>query len=510
MATGQGRIGVLVGGGPAPGINSAISAAVIEANNSGLDVIGIYDGFEHLVKGRTDMVRPLVISDVSRIHFQGGSILRTSRTNPALKPEDLQCTVQTLKELGITRLVTIGGDDTAFGAREVSKAAKGTIRVAHVPKTIDNDLPLPTGMPTFGFETARHVGTELVRNIMEDSLTTNRWSFVVVMGRKAGHLALGIGKAAGATLTIIPEEFQKEHISLYDVCGVLEGAMLKRRVMGRQHGVAVVAEGIGGKLDPEELTKIPGVEVKYDQYGHIGLGEIPLATILRREVQQAFAARGDEVSVVDVTLGYELRSAQPIPFDIDYTRTLGFGATRFLLSDVTDRRLRYGGLVYLEAGHLSAVPFEDLEDPATGGTRVRLVDVQSEHYSVAYKYMIRMNHGDLKDPEMLTKLAEGRKDDVGGAKEEVLPRSWSCRGEGLNGSVESRAMRKQAPQAMSASRTSLMAGRWRSLSLLAATPPSSWFTINLIPRKRCGVIRKSCGDLPRSVSSFLSLQLSIK
>ena len=228
------RLGILVGGGPAPGINSVIGAATIEAVNAGLEVIGIYDGFEHLMKGRTEMVRPLTIPDISRIHFEGGFILRTSRANPTRKAEDLQNTVNALRELGIRYLVTIGGDDTAFSASEVAKVAGGQIRIAHVPKTIDNDLPLPGGMPTFGFETARHVGTELVRNLMEDSRTTNRWYFVVVMGRKAGHLALGIGKAAGATLTVIGEEFPKERITLAEVCDVLEGAILKRRVLGRK------------------------------------------------------------------------------------------------------------------------------------------------------------------------------------------------------------------------------------------------------------------------------------
>ena len=322
------RLGILVGGGPAPGINSAISACAIEAINSGLSVIGIYDGFEHLSKGRADLTRPLTIADVSRIHFQGGSILRTSRVNPTRDPEQMENAVRALQALGISYLVTIGGDDTAFSALEVAKAAGGAFRVAHVPKTIDNDLPLPGDMPTFGFETARHVGTELVLNLMEDSRTTNRWFFVVVMGRKAGHLALGIGKAAGATLTIIPEEFSKERIGLDEVCGVLEGAILKRRTMGHYHGLAIIAEGIGEKLDPEELGNIPGVDLERDPHGHLRLGEIPLAATIRRRVQRSFAQRGEQISVADVTLGYNLRCAQPIPFDIDYTRTLGYGAVR--------------------------------------------------------------------------------------------------------------------------------------------------------------------------------------
>jgi 6-phosphofructokinase len=403
------RLGILVGGGPAPGINSVISAVTIEAITSGLEVIGIYDGFEHLMKGRTDMVRQLTIPDVSRIHFDGGSILRTSRANPTRTPEDLQNTVKALRELGIRYLVTIGGDDTAFSASEVVKAAGGNIRVAHVPKTIDNDLPLPGGMPTFGFETARHVGTELVRNLMEDSRTTNRWYFVVAMGRKAGHLALGIGKAAGATITVIGEEFPKERITLAEVCDVLEGAILKRRVMGRKDGVAVIAEGIGEKIDPEELAKIPGVEVERDPHGHIRLGEIPLATILKREIQRRFKERGEKMTIVDVTLGYELRCAPPIPFDIDYTRTLGYGAVKFLLSEPKDDKVKEGGMVCLVGGRLEILPFDELRDPVTGRTKVRLVDINSEHYRVAREYMIRLEREDLENPEMLAKLAAAAK-----------------------------------------------------------------------------------------------------
>ena len=399
------RLGILVGGGPAPGINSAISSATIEAVNSGLEVTGIRDGFEHLAAGQTGMVQPLTIADVSRIHAQGGSILRTSRVNPARRPEDLQNTLNSLQALGITYLVTIGGDDTAFAASEIVRAAEGTIQVAHVPKTIDNDLPLPGGMPTFGYETARHVGTGQVLNLMEDSRTTNRWYFVVVMGREAGHLALGIGKAAGASLAVIPEEFPQEHVGLETVCKVLEGAILKRRVMGQKHGLAVIAEGIAEKLDPAELAGLPGVEIERDSYGHVSLSEIPLATILRRRVQRSFAARGERLIVTDVTLGYNLRSAQPIPFDIDYTRTLGYGAVRFLLQEPKEERLRYGGLVCLEDGHRIVIPFSELRDPVTGRTRVRRVDTGSEHYTVARKYMIRLEQRDLLDAGMRSTLA---------------------------------------------------------------------------------------------------------
>ena len=409
MNNGSHRLGILVGGGPAPGINSVISAVTIEAQNSNLEVIGIYDGFAGLIEGNTNDVCRLTIPDVSNIHFQGGSILRTSRANPTRSKEHLQSVVHGLKQLGINYLVTIGGGDTAFSASEVSRVASGAIRVAHVPKTIDNDLPLPANMPTFGYETARHVGTGLVLNLMEDSRTTNRWYFVVAMGRSAGHLALGMGKAAGATLTIIPEEFLSDRITVGQVCDVLEGAILKRRVMGRERGLAIIAEGIAEMLDPQELADLPGVVVNYDQHGHIRLDEIPLDTILKREIQNRFKERGEALGIVERTIGYELRSASPIPFDVDYTRTLGHGAVRVLLSASADNKGADDGLVCLEDGQVKVVPFEELRDPITQRTRVRRVDIHSESYHVARDYMIRLEKGDLADLDMKLRLATAAK-----------------------------------------------------------------------------------------------------
>lgn len=399
------KVGILVGGGPAPGLNSAIGSATLKAVNEGCEVVGILDGYEHLMEGDTSFVQPLTVDAVSRIHTRGGSVLRTSRANPTVSDEVLDRTVATLMELGIDRLVTIGGDDTAFGARRVSERAGDRIRVAHVPKTIDNDLPLPGGRPTFGYETARQLGARLVENLMEDALTTGRWFFVVSMGRKAGHLSLGIGKSAGATLTLIPEEFPDGELDLADVCDILEGAILKRMSQGRPYGVAMIAEGIGEKVDPASLERFPGVEVEHDSYGNLRLAEIPLQSILKSEVRRRFRERGQAVTITDMDLGYELRCAPPTPFDIDYTRTLGYGAIRFLLADVEDERLRLGGLVCLgDAGHLRVLPFDDVSDPETGRTAVRLVDTDSEVYRVAREYMLRLEVADLDDEELMASM----------------------------------------------------------------------------------------------------------
>ena len=294
MDAGQGRLGILVGGGPAPGINSAISAATIAAINAGLE------GHRHLRR----LLPPHAgtrgpghaVARCGRVaHSRAGRRrLRTSRANPTRNKDDLQRTVATLAELGITRLVTIGGDDTAFSALEVSQAAGGSLRSVHIPKTIDNDLPLPDGAPTFGYETARDLGTRLALNLLEDARTTNRWYVVSAMGRNAGHLALGIGGAAGATLTIIAEEFGSDSIDIDAVCDIVEGAMLKQRVNGQENGLVVLAEGIIEKIPAETLAQLPGVEISHDQHGHLRLEEIPLEKVVKREILRRFAERGEE------------------------------------------------------------------------------------------------------------------------------------------------------------------------------------------------------------------------
>ncbi|MFA4028728.1 MAG: hypothetical protein GDYSWBUE_000792 [Candidatus Fervidibacterota bacterium] len=403
------RVGILVGGGPAPGINGVIGAATIRARSLGWDVVGIYDGFEHLMKGDTTKVKALSIEDVSRIHFLGGSILRTSRANPLKRPEGVPNTLDALRKLGITCLVTIGGDDTATVAHRIARESGGQIRVAHVPKTIDNDLPLPDNTPTFGFTTACEVGAQLVRNIMEDARTAVRWYFIVAMGRAAGHLALGIGTAAGATVTVIPEEFPKDKIKLDEVCDVIEGSMLKRRALGREDGVAVIAEGIGEKLDPEELQAMPGVTVERDEHGHLRLAEVPLGDVIKKRIQERFKKRGVKVTIVDLTLGYELRCAPPNVFDMIYTRQLGHAAIEFLREEPSDPRLRNGGMVCIIRGERRVLAFDEFIDPQTGRARTRKVDIDSDIYKCAYDYMIRLKREDFEDEDMLKKLASEAK-----------------------------------------------------------------------------------------------------
>jgi 6-phosphofructokinase 1 len=397
------KLAIVMGGGPAPGINGVISAASIEAINQGKEAIGILDGFKWLSQGDTGHVVKLDLAHVSRIHLKGGSILRTSRENPTKSPEKMANVVKALKELGVRYLVTIGGDDTAFTSSQVEKEAKGEIAVCHVPKTIDNDLPLPPGVPTFGYETARELGTRLVENLMEDARTAARWYFVIAMGRSAGHLALGMGTGAGATITLIPEELG-EKISLRRVVNILEGAIIKRLSAGKDHGVAVIAEGVAARLDPDTFSFVK--DAPRDEHGNIRLAEIPFGTIIKNEVSKELKEMGIKMTIVAKDIGYELRCHPPTAFDRQYTRNLGYSAVRFLLEGGS------GAMVLFKDGKTAPIPFAELTDPATGKTRIRTVDIDSEIYQTARRYMIRLNPEDFEG-ENLARIAETAKMNAG-------------------------------------------------------------------------------------------------
>jgi len=397
MTQSRPTVGILVGGGPAPGINSVISAVTIRSLLGGADVLGLIDGFKWLMEGSTSQVRPLSIEAVSRIHFRGGSYLGTSRANPTKKNEHLDNVLSAVSRLGVTRLVTIGGDDTAFSALQLEARSAGRLQVVHVPKTIDNDLDLPYGIPTFGFQTARHVGVELVKNLMVDAHTTSRWYFVITMGRKAGHLALGIGKAVGATCTVIPEEFRERPVPLRRLVDVVVGTILKRLCNGRADGVVVLAEGLVEVLDERELG---GLEhIARDEHGHLRLADVDIGDVLKREVEKELKRFGLSVPIVSKNVGYELRCADPIPYDIEYTRDLGYCAAQFLLDGGT------AAMVSIQNGRFTPIPFSRMLDPTTGRAKVRMVDTGSESYRIARQYMIRLSADDFTDPVELGRCA---------------------------------------------------------------------------------------------------------
>jgi ATP-dependent phosphofructokinase / diphosphate-dependent phosphofructokinase len=396
----HGKLGILVGGGPAPGINGVIHAATIEALNNGMEVIGIREGFMHLMEGRV-VGQKLTFEDVTRIYSRGGSILYTSRANPTRDDALLRKCGQALIEAGISSLLAIGGDDTAYSAYRVARYADEhlgvRIRTAHAPKTIDNDLPLPYEIPTFGFETARDLGARIVLNLMEDALTTQRWYLVIAMGRKAGHLALGIGRSSGATVTLIPEEWRGRQIRLQEVVDVLATSILRRLAEGRRYGLAVVAEGVIERMEIEDLDQLKTAE--RDEHGHVRLAEINFGDVLRNAVRAEMKKLGIDMRLVSQNVGYELRCADPSPYDIDYTRAIGQAATEFLMGGGSH------ATITIQQGKVVPIPFDEMMDPQTGRTEVRMVDVDSAQYHSATKLMVRLKEENADDDLLISRMA---------------------------------------------------------------------------------------------------------
>jgi 6-phosphofructokinase len=390
------RIGIVIGGGPAPGANGVISAVAIEAVKVGAVPIGFHDGFEWLAQRYTDEQHELTIDECSRIHLDGGVLLGSSRTDVASDAESLENTLAALAKLKIDALVCVGGDDMVRSALAI--ASRSSIKVVQVPKSIDNDLWMPLPLATLGYETARHAGVDVVKSLMEDARTTGRWYLGVTMGRPTGHLTLGIGKAASATCTIIPEEFPDAIIALSDIVDIVEGSIIKRRAMGKPHGVVLLAEALVERFSPREVAELQDVD--RDAQGNIRVTEIDLGRKVKNEVQMRLEQRGIKVTIVDKTIGYELRCAPPIPFDAEYARDLGYAAVMHLLAGDS------GVLITIQGGECQPIPLTDVLDRETGKGRRRAVDVTTESYHVAREYMVRLGARDFADETWLAALAK--------------------------------------------------------------------------------------------------------
>jgi 6-phosphofructokinase 1 len=359
--------------------------------------IGFHDGLQWLAQRYTDEQHEMTIAEVSRVHLTGGVMLGSSRTDVGAEPALLRNTVDALRKLAIDGLVAVGGDDMVRSAIAIERESQGRIKVVMVPKTIDNDMALPDRVTTLGYETARHVGVQLVKNLMEDARTTVRWYLGVTMGRPTGHLTLGIGKAASATCTIIPEEFGAGPVRLADIADIVEGSIVKRRALGRRYGVALLSEALVERFDPAEVEELQDVD--RDAQGNIRVTEIDLGRKVLNAVTLRLEKRGIKITVVDKTIGYELRCAAPLPMDAEYARDLGFAAVIHLVGGGG------GAVATIQAGAPRFVPLADGVDPATGRGRQRTVDVTSENYQVARAYMVRLEKSDLADEESVARLA---------------------------------------------------------------------------------------------------------
>ncbi|MCB0338665.1 MAG: 6-phosphofructokinase, partial [Bdellovibrionales bacterium] len=371
-------LGIVVSGGPAPGINSVISSVVIEAHNQGFSCCGLLGGFEAITYNSGKAFIPLKIEDVSRIANLGGSILGTSRFNPIANDESKKLFQQALSQEKIAALIVVGGEGSAYLSHQINKSNLG-IRVVHVPKTIDNDLILPHEYPSFGFETARYVGTNILRTLSAESKTSQRWFIVNTMGRNAGFLALGMGLAAGATLTLIPEEFKKD-TKLEDVCSVIQQSIEKRVQSGKNYGLAVIAEGIIDKLDSSDIPQLR--DCTRDKLGRIQHSEIRLEDLVASRIRSWASHSKQKLHVTAENIGYELRCHDPVAFDLEYTKMLGFGAVKFIAEG------KSGVMVVRDYDRITYRNLEDLCGP-DGKINSRTVNLSSDFYMVARSYMIR-------------------------------------------------------------------------------------------------------------------------
>ncbi len=390
------KIGILTGGGPAPGFNGVINGVTLSALARGWQVVGITQGYANLISGNTDACQLLTADSVAGIETRGGSVLRTSRANPTKKPEDMAAAVESVRALGLDAIVTVGGDDTATAAAAVADAVGGGVRVAHVPKTIDNDLPLPGEAPTFGFETAKNLGAQLCRNLRVDAQTTGRWYLVTAMGRSAGHLALSMAVGSGADLVTVPEEYE-DGVSIEHIADLVEAAIAKRGAEGHDWGLVVLGEGILDRLHKDDLATIAKLEL--DEHGNPRMSEIDLGRAVRDIVDARLKQRGVKVGFVTKLIGYELRCADPTAFDVQYTRTLGTGAVEFLANGTGN------GIICLNAGKLQVLRFEDLRDEASGRVPVRRLDLTGSLWRAAIQLQARLSSEDLQGPRA-ARLAE--------------------------------------------------------------------------------------------------------
>jgi len=321
------RIGVLTGGGDAPGLNSAIRAVVRKAEKYGYEIIGIRRGWAGLLE--MDTVK-LEYENIRDIIHRGGTIIKTSRTNPKKSPNGVERACQNFKKLGLDALIAIGGDDTLSVAAALSEAG---LNVVGIPKTIDHDVPETEF--TIGFDTAVNMAMRLIENLQDTAESHERVFVVEIMGRHSGWIALYSGLAAGADLILIPEE----PFSIKDVVD-----FVKRKIdKGQKSIVIVVAEGALIKDYKGPITK----DTSVDEFGHVRLGGI--GEFLAKEINKAL-----NVETRSCAPAHTIRGGPPTALDRVISTRLGLAAVDLI------REGKFGYMVALKAGKIVPVPLSEV------------------------------------------------------------------------------------------------------------------------------------------------------
>ena len=357
---------ILAGGGPAPGINTVISTVAKTFLKDGYRVLGLHDGYKNLFKKEKEL-EEIDFMWADDIQKQGGSALRMSR----YKPKNEEFNPDFFIENNIKLLVTIGGDDTASTANRISKYLRENnvqIQNIHVPKTIDNDLPLPDGNPTFGYYSAKDAAVHLVQTVYEDARTSGNWFVLSAMGREAGHLAFGMTSACHCPMVVIPEMFNKAEVTFDAIINLMVSSIVKRKILGVDYGVIIISEGVFHFMTDAEIEK-SGVAFTYDEHGHPELGNVSKAHIFNLLLQQRLKLLGISVKSRPVEIGYGIRCVQPNGYDLTYCSLLGYGVKKLFLQGVT------GAMVTTNPkGEIIPLYLKDVEDE-NGKIKPRLVNL---------------------------------------------------------------------------------------------------------------------------------------
>ena len=396
------KLAIACAGGPAPGINQVIAAVTAAACSANVEVVGLQDGFRWVMAGDTDARPP---ADAPRTRAPSTSAAgRTSASRAPTRPRTRSYLDETLAVARASSawgmLVTIGGDDTAFTAFKLADGLEGSAARRARPQDhrqrprsarAHQHLRLPDGAPH------RH---RLVRNLLVDAQTTSRWYFVIAMGRKAGPPRARHRQGRRRDHDPHPGGVPASR-SGSDRSWIRSSApIIKRLARGGQDGVAMLAEGLV-EHPPGGGHRRRCASAERDAHGHIRIAEIDFGEIVKQAVQKRLKELGIKARpIVSKDIGYELRCADPIPFDLEYTRDLGYCAARYIIEGGTE------AIISIQDGKFVPLRFVDVMDPVTRRMRVRMVDVTRSAYATGRSFMVRLGHQDLDDPVQAAKLAK--------------------------------------------------------------------------------------------------------
>ena len=323
------RVGMLTGGGDAPGLNGVIRAVTMRCiEDYGYEVTGIKRGWKGLLTPASDSIQSLDVDDVRYILEEGGTILLSSRTNPYKNEGDAEKVVNNMKEFGIDALVAIGGDDTLEIAKQLHDDFG--VQVVGCPKTIDNDLSATD--TTFGYDTAVSIATEAIDRIRTTARSHERVIVVEIMGRHAGWITWGAGVAGAANVTLIPEvEPDLDRIT----------SLFKERAQrGEKWGIVAVSEGVA--LSEDYITQT----TERDEFGHVRLGGI--GETLAGEIKERTG-----IDTRHVVLGHLQRGGTPTAYDRILSTRYGLRAAEAVKSG------EWGQMVALRGNEIVTVPLEE-------------------------------------------------------------------------------------------------------------------------------------------------------